>query len=74
MSYLACPDCGKQIEVFGHSKAKAIAEEYGIPAIAKMPLDPAISALADAGRIEDYNAEALGEVFAAIEKARALKL
>ncbi|MBR1975575.1 MAG: Mrp/NBP35 family ATP-binding protein [Clostridia bacterium] len=71
MSYLACPDCGKQIEVFGHSKAKAIAEEYGIPAIAKMPLDPAISTLADAGRIEDYDGEALREVFASIEKAKA---
>ena len=71
MSYLSCPDCSKKIEVFGQSKAKAIAAEYGIPAIARMPLDPAISALADAGRIEDYDGEALGEVFASIEKAKA---
>ena len=69
MSYLSCPDCGKKIELFGHSKAKAIAAEYGRPAIARMPLDPQISALADAGRIEDYETEALKEVFDSITKA-----
>ena len=69
MSYLSCPDCGKRIEVFGHSKAKAIAEEYGIPAIAQMPLDPKISELADNGRIEDYDGKPFEEVFAQIEKA-----
>ena len=69
MSYLACPDCGKEIEVFGASKAKAIAAEYAIPAIARMPLDPTISKLADAGRIEDYDGAALSDVFAQIEKA-----
>ena len=69
MSYLSCPDCGKEIEVFGASKAKSIAAEYGIPAVARMPLDPAISKLADSGRIEDYDSAALCDVFAQIEKA-----
>ena len=70
MSYLTCPDCGKKIEVFGQSKAKAIAAEYGIPAVARMPLDARIAALADAGRIEDYETDALGEIFAQVEKAQ----
>lgn len=69
MSYLSCPDCGKEIEVFGQSKAKAIAEEYGIPAIARMPLDPQISKLADQGRIEDYDGSGLEAIFTQIEKA-----
>ncbi len=69
MSYLSCPDCGKKIEVFGHSKAKGLAAEYGIPAIARMPLDPTISTLADSGRIEDYDGAALREVFEQIVKA-----
>lgn len=69
MSYLTCPDCGKQIEVFGASKAKAIAAEYGIPTVARMPLDPKISQLADQGRIEDYDGSALQEVFEQIQKA-----
>ena len=69
MSYLVCPDCGKTMEVFGHSKAEKIAAEYGIPAVAKMPLDARISTLADQGRIEDYDGTALADVYQAIEKA-----
>ena len=73
MSYVVCPDCGKKIEIFGHSKAKALAAEYGIPAVARMPLDARISSLADAGRIEDYETDALQEVFEEIEKAEPKK-
>ena len=70
MSYLSCPDCGKKIEIFGASKAQRIANEYGIPAIAQMPLDAKISAYADAGRIEDYEGmDALNDVFAQIQTA-----
>ena len=70
MSYLSCPDCGKKIEVFGPSKAQTIAAQYGIPAVAKMPLDPKIAQLADDGRIEEYeNTEDLKEVFEMIKKA-----
>ena len=69
MSYLPCPDCGKKIEVFGHSRVEATAKEYGIPAVAKMPLDPKISQFADEGRIEDYDSSPLEEVFKQIEKA-----
>ncbi len=70
MSYLNCSDCGKKIDVFGASKADAMAKEYNIPAVARMPLDPKISALADAGRIEDYDGSALADVFTQIEKAK----
>ncbi|MBQ8429283.1 MAG: Mrp/NBP35 family ATP-binding protein [Clostridia bacterium] len=68
MSYLTCPDCGKKMEIFGHSKADAIAAEYGIPAVAKMPLDARISSLADNGRIEDYETDALKDIYEQIEK------
>ena len=52
MSYLQCPDCGKKVEVFGPSSADAIGAEYGIPVIAKLPIDPKLAMLSDAGRIE----------------------
>ena len=70
MSYLTCPDCGKKIEVFGHSKAEKIAAEYGIPAIARMPLDPKIAELVDAGRVEDVDSSPFKDIFAEIEKAK----
>ncbi|MBQ8686026.1 MAG: Mrp/NBP35 family ATP-binding protein [Clostridia bacterium] len=69
MSYLVCPDCGKKIEVFGHSKVEKLAAEYAIPATARMPLDGRIASLADAGRIEDYETDALDAVFAQLERA-----
>ncbi len=70
MSYLSCPDCGKQIELFGASKAKSLAEEYQIPAIARMPVNPELARLVDAGNIEEVDTDALAEVFAQIEKSR----
>lgn len=69
MSYLICPDCGKKMEIFGRSKAEELAAEYGIPAIARMPLDSNVSKLADLGRIEDYETDALEKVYEEIEKA-----
>lgn len=35
MSYFTCPDCGKQLEIFGSSKVAALAMENGIPSIAR---------------------------------------
>ena len=52
MSYLECPDCGKKIEVFGESKAEAVAKENGIKLLEKLPINPALAQYADAGRIE----------------------
>jgi hypothetical protein len=52
MSYLKCPDCGKEIKVFGESNIDGIAAEYGIPVLAKLPIDPKIASLCDAGAIE----------------------
>ncbi len=70
MSYLQCPDCGKKIEVFGPSKVKALASAYGIPSTARLPLDASLTALADKGRIEDYETDAFQDVFARIEAAK----
>jgi Mrp family chromosome partitioning ATPase len=68
MSYLSCPDCGKKIEVFGESKVESIANEYYIPSTARMPLDPTITKLADAGKIEEYATDALQAIYQKIEE------
>ena len=52
-SYLACPDCGKKIEVFGKSKLDEVAAQYEIPVLARLPLDPNLAAAVDRGAIED---------------------
>lgn len=59
MSYLECPDCGKKIKIFGESHIDEIAEKFGYPLLAKMPIDPAIASLVDNGRIEDMDSHHL---------------
>ena len=57
MSYVKCPDCGKQIKVFGESHIDEIAAENGIEVLGKIPMIPEIAALCDAGNIEDVAQE-----------------
>ncbi len=70
MSYFVCPDCGKRHDIFGASKAKELSEKYRIPSVARMPVDPAVSRLADAGKISEADTEPLNDVFRQIEGAR----
>ena len=49
MSYYKCPDCGREHSIFGESKVEKLAEQYGIPHFAKLPIDPVISTMVDAG-------------------------
>ncbi len=66
MSWLACPDCGKKIPLFGESHVEEIAAKHGLPVLAKMPLDPRLAALADAGAIEQYAGADLDGAAAAV--------
>ena len=52
MSYVKCPDCGREINVFGKSKGEEVAKQYGIPFIGRMPIDERLSSLIDRGVIE----------------------
>lgn len=49
-SYLKCPDCGKEIKLFGDSHIEQVAEELRLPVFGKMPLDPAFAQKADEGK------------------------
>lgn len=59
MSYIECPDCGKQINIFGESKIDAIAEELGVPVLARLPLVPQTASLVDSGAVELADDKAL---------------
>ncbi|MCI8741912.1 MAG: Mrp/NBP35 family ATP-binding protein [Lachnospiraceae bacterium] len=52
MSYLECPDCGKQISIFGESHIDEISAQSGIPVLARIPITPSIAQHVDAGTIE----------------------
>ena len=66
MSYLVCPDCGKEIPLFGQGKTEAAAQAHGLHLLAKMPIDPKLAELADAGNIEDFQGDWLSGVWKAI--------
>ena len=55
MSYITCPDCRKEIHVFGESHIDEIAKKHGVETVARMPIDPALAAACDAGTIESLS-------------------
>ncbi|HOO27093.1 MAG TPA: Mrp/NBP35 family ATP-binding protein [Lachnospiraceae bacterium] len=61
MSYVKCPDCGKKISIFGESKLESISEEIGIDILGRIPIDPAIAGLVDAGDFESFSCDCLSE-------------
>ena len=68
MSYVACPDCGKEIRIFGESHIEEIAERSGVTVTAKIPIDPKLAGACDKGMIELFDGNWLDGVFEVIEK------
>lgn len=73
MSYVKCPDCGKEIKIFGESSIDKIAKKHNIKLTAKLPIDPNIASLVDKGKIEESNVSALDEILNKLLKNKLLK-
>ena len=67
-SYFKCPDCGKEHEIFGPSKADEVAKAFGLDVLAKLPIDPKLAALCDRGMIEAFEGDWLDEAAAKLEE------
>ena len=61
-SYVKCPDCGKELKVFGESHIEEIAEELGVPVLGEMPIDPAIAEAVEAEKFYEVTNPYLSEV------------
>ncbi len=57
MSYFKCPDCGQEHAIFGKSKVEQVAKGFGIEHFARLPMDPAVAAMVDAGKLESVSGE-----------------
>ena len=68
MSYLECPDCGRKIEVFGHSRLDEVAAEKGLTILDRLPIQPQFAALSDAGKIEQTEGDWLQGAAVRIEE------
>ena len=61
MSYYICPNCNEKINIFGESKIEETAAELGVPVLAKLPINPEINKLVDAGKISEVEAKELDD-------------
>ena len=68
MSYVACPDCGKKIHIFGEGKVEETAEKYGLPVLAKLPIDPQLAKNCDQGVIELFEGDYMDQAIKAVEE------
>ena len=67
-SYFTCPDCGKQLAVFGESGLDAVAASFDLPVLARLPIDPSVARAFDQGEMESLATGALAGVVEAVEK------
>ncbi len=49
MSYFVAPDTGTRYHIFGEGGGRRVADEYGVPLLAQIPLDPETRAGGDEG-------------------------
>ncbi|MGI6154011.1 MAG: P-loop NTPase [Christensenellaceae bacterium] len=70
MSYAACPDCGKKINVFGESHIEDIAKKHGLKVLASLPVDSKLAAACDKGMIELFEGNWLDSAAQKIEEMR----
>ena len=67
-AYLECPDCGKKIEVFGKSHLDETAAKFGLPVLARLPINPAVAEAFDNGMMETVDTNGVSGVIEEIKK------
>ena len=67
MSYVACPDCGKKVYLFGEGKSEEAAKKHNLPLLAQMPINPKLALLVDEGKIEEFEGDWLNKAADALE-------
>jgi ATP-binding protein involved in chromosome partitioning len=50
MSYLACPHCNERVDVFGQGEGRRVAEQFGVPLLGEIEIDPRIRIGGDSGK------------------------
>ena len=68
MSYFVCPNCEEKHFIYGKSNVDAVAEEFGIANVVKIPMEPDRAKLCDEGKAHEMDTNPVHELFAEIEK------
>ena len=72
-STFKCPDCGAMHSIFGESHLNEVAKELNVPILARLPIDPALAAAVDSGKIEFMEKNYLEDVADTIEQLTTLQ-
>lgn len=67
MSYMKCPHCGEPINIFGESGIEKYAASKGLDILGRIPLDPAVAGLCDAGNAENIENEYMDSLVYVLE-------
>lgn len=67
MSYFKCPDCGKEHKIYGESHIEEIAKKNNLEVLAKLPIDPSLAKLVDAGEVENFSGDFMDNVAKKVE-------
>lgn len=68
MSYVKCPHCGEEIRIFGQGHIEETAKAEGLPVVARIPIDAAMTTACDTGKIEYYHGEFMDGLEAVLPK------
>ena len=55
--YFECPDCKGRHSIFGKSNIEALAAEYEIHSVSKIPMNPSLAKACDKGAIELFDGD-----------------
>jgi Mrp family chromosome partitioning ATPase len=69
MSCFVSPETGTRYDIFGPSHAEEVTQLAGVPLLARLPVDPALAQVCDAGEVEQYHTPLMDGVAQSIEVA-----
>ncbi len=67
MSYVKCPDCNKEIKIYGESNIDKIAQDFNLKVLARIPIEQNISQAVDSGKIESVDSPFIVDAAKVIE-------
>lgn len=71
MSYVKCPDCGREMKIFGESNIEGIAKDFNLKVLARIPIEQKMSVTVDNGEIEIIDEGYIDEAAHAVEALNA---
>ncbi len=68
LSYAKCPCCNSEIKIFGDSHISEIADANGLKVLGRIPMEPKLAAVCDAGTVELFDGDWLDGIIPVLNK------